>query len=173
MQSLGLQEEYRAEDSALKKFVQKLAATAFCPPAFMRLAWQGTQQEAPTMDHVDDLVTYFDRTWVNGNYKLSQWNYYDFEEPRTNNHIEGWHTRLKKIVGKADPNIFEVFEVMKKEQASSEMKLEQLELGGRAPPRKKRFIEKDKRISALFERFKEGQYSLRDYLDAIKYQTGL
>ena len=50
VQSLGLQEEYRAEDSALKKFVQKMAATAFCPPPFMRLAWQGTQQEAPTMD---------------------------------------------------------------------------------------------------------------------------
>ena len=102
---------------------------------------------------------------MNGSYKLSQWNYYDFEGPRTTNDIEGWHTRLKKIVGKAHPNILEVFEVMKKEQASSEMKLEQLELGrSRAPPRKKRFIEKDKRISALFERFKEGQYSLSDYL---------
>ena len=44
--------------------------------------------------------------------------------------IEGWHTRLKKMVGKAHPNNFEVFEVMKKEQASSDMKLEQLELGG-------------------------------------------
>ena len=32
------------------------------------------------------------------------------------------------------------------------MKLEQLELGGRAPPRKKKFIvEKDKQVSALFE----------------------
>ena len=102
---------------------------------------------------------------MNGSYKLSQWNYYDYEGPQTNNHIEGWHTRLKKIVGKAHPNIFEVFEVMKKEQASSEMKLEQLELGrGRAPPQKKKFIEKNKRISALFERFKEGQYSLSDFL---------
>ena len=62
---------------------------------------------------------------------------------------------------------------MKKEQASSEMNLEQLELGGRAPPRKKWFIEKDKRISALFQRLKERQYSLSDFLDAIKYQTGL
>ena len=59
---------------------------------------------------------------------------------------------------------------MKKEQASSEMNLEQLELGGRAPPRKK---VKDKRISALFQRLKERQYSLSDFLDAIKYQTGL
>ena len=39
VQSLGLQEEYRAEDSALKKFVQKIAATAFCPPAFMYRLW--------------------------------------------------------------------------------------------------------------------------------------
>ena len=32
------------------------------------------------------------------------------------------------------------------------MKLEQLELGDRVPPRKKKFIvEKDKRVSALFE----------------------
>ena len=66
-----------------------------------------------------------------------------------------------------------VFEAMRKEQASSEMKLEQLELGGMAPPRKKRCIEKDNRISALFQRFKDGQYSLSNYLDAIKYQTGL
>ena len=34
---------------------------------------------------------------------------------------DGWETH---------PNNFEVFEVMKKEQALSEMKLEQLELGG-------------------------------------------
>ena len=60
VQLLGLQEKYRAESSALKKLVQKMAATAFCPPAFMRLAWQGAQQEAPTMDRIDDLVTYFD-----------------------------------------------------------------------------------------------------------------
>ena len=110
---------------------------------------------------------------MNGNYKLSQWNYYDNEGPRTNNHVEGWHTRLKKVVGKAHPNLYEIIEVMKKEQATSEIKLQQLEMGGRAPHRKKRFVEKDKRILTLFERFKNGEYSLSDYLDAIKYQTGL
>ena len=37
----------------------------------------------------------------------------------------------------------------------------------------KRFSEKDKRISALLEQFKEGQYNFSNFLDAIKYQTGL
>ena len=47
VQGLGLQDEYTGEESSLKKFVQKMTATAFCPQAFMRLAWQGTKQEAP------------------------------------------------------------------------------------------------------------------------------
>ena len=81
--------------------------------------------------------------------------------------------KTKKVVGKAHPKIFEVFEVMKKEQASIEMKSEKLELGGRAPPRKKRLIEKENQISGPFERFKEGQNSHSNFLDAIKYQTGL
>ena len=34
-------------------------------------------------------------------------------------------------------------------------------------------LRRDKRISALFEQFKEGQYSFSNFLDAIKYQTGL
>ena len=54
------------------------------------------------------------------------------------------------MVGKAHPN-FEISEVMKNQQASSEMKLEQLELGGRAPSQRKKKNEKDKQISALFE----------------------
>ena len=87
---------------------------------------------------------------------------------RTNNHIEGWHTR--RWLGKLTL-IF--LRYLKKEQASLAMKLEPLELGGRAPPQKKRCIENDKQISALFEQFKEGQYCLSDFLDASKYQTGL
>jgi len=49
---------------------------------------------------------------------------------QTNNRVEGWHTRLKKVVGKAHSNLFEIIDVMKKEQASSEIKLQQLEMGG-------------------------------------------
>ena len=45
------------------------------------------------------IVEYFNRTWVNGQYRISQWNYYDYCGPRTSNHVEGWHSRQKKIVG--------------------------------------------------------------------------
>jgi len=39
-------------------------------------------------------------------------------------------TKELKVVGKAHPKLFEIIEVIKKEQASSEIKLQQLEMGG-------------------------------------------
>ena len=51
---------------------------------------------------------------------------YDSSPFRTNNHIEGWHNRLNKIVGKAHPNIYELVETFKKEQASVEVAVTQL-----------------------------------------------
>ena len=48
-----------------------------------------------------ELVSYFDSTWMNGQFKHHQWNYFNFEGPHTNNHVEGWHSKLKKVVGKS------------------------------------------------------------------------
>ena len=55
--------------------------------------------------------------------------YYDYDGPRTNNHVEGWHSQLKQIVGKPHPNIFEIIHVIREEQATTEMKLEQYAVG--------------------------------------------
>ena len=55
---------------------------------------------------------------------------YDEDGPRTNNHVEGWHNKINKIGGKSHPNIYEVVELFKTEQAATEVTLWQLEPGG-------------------------------------------
>ena len=80
--------EYRSENGILKSFVQKTAATCFVPPNFVRVAWQGVQQEARELDNIDDCHIYFDKTWTNGQFRLQQWNYYNYNGLRTNNHVE-------------------------------------------------------------------------------------
>ena len=71
VQALGLATNYTdPQDLSLKHFVQKMAAIAFCPPAFVRPAWMSVQQEAPQIARVDELVTYFSNTWVSGNYQV-------------------------------------------------------------------------------------------------------
>ena len=116
IQSLGLADVYRSSDPTLKLFVQKMAAIAFCSPSFVHPAWLGVQQEAPQILQVDSLVEYFDSTWINGQFQFQQWNYFDFDGPRTNNHVEGWHLYLKKVVGKPHPKMYELIEVIKKKQ---------------------------------------------------------
>ena len=70
------------------------------------------------------------------------WNYHNTEGARTNNHAEGWHAKINRVTGKPHPNIFEVIELFKGEQASVEVKIAQLEAGGRGQPRKRVCIRK-------------------------------
>jgi len=39
------------------------------------------------------------------------WNMYSLDGLHTNNHAEGWHSKIHKLAGKADLNIYE--EVLK------------------------------------------------------------
>ena len=62
--------------------------------------------EAPPLPRVEEFITYYEETWLVGNYRLPLWNVFQSSSVRTNNHIEGWHYRLKKVVRKAHPNVF-------------------------------------------------------------------
>ena len=56
-------------------------------------------------------------------YRINQWNYYNYDGPRTNNRVEGWQPQLMKIVKKIP---FQYFGDQK-EQATMDMKLDQFE----------------------------------------------
>ena len=43
--------------------------------------------------------------------------------PRTNNFLEGWHNKLKRIARKAHPNMFELVEIFKQEQSEQSSQL--------------------------------------------------
>ena len=152
----------------------EVAALAFVPPAFVRVAWQGIQQVAPDDDErVDTSVDYFDQTWINGRFPIQIWNHHNIEGARTNNHAEGWHAKINRVAGKPHPNIFEVIELFKREQASVEVKIAQLEAGGRAPPRKRVCIRMDQRLKEMKTRLENGECSLAEYVSAVGHFTGL
>ena len=161
------------QDLSLKHFVQKMAAIAFCPQAFVRPAWMSVQQEAPQIARVDELVTYFSNTWVSGSYQVRQWNYYKVDGPRTNNHVEGWHFRLKRVIGKAHPNIYELVEVFKKEESLTTMRVQQLVAGASQAPRRRKVRDRERKLQTLFQRLELGTISIDDYLESVKYHTGL
>jgi len=70
---------------------------------------------------------------------MSLWNTYevDSSSPRTNNRLEGWHNKLKCVVRKAHPNVFELVEIMEQEQAITEISIAHLVTGAQAPSKEK------------------------------------
>ena len=46
------------------------------------------------------------------------WYCFDWDGPRTNNHVEGWHNKLNSFLGKRHPNIYQLMEFIKNEQAN-------------------------------------------------------
>ena len=105
---------------------------------------------------------YFETTWIAGTFQTAEWNLYETEGPRTNNHLEGWHNCLWRVVGKSHSNIFECVEVFQREQVITEVSIQQLAAGACPPRWKKKAIEKDQYIKELKETFRGNIISLSD-----------
>ena len=56
---------------------------------------------------------------------------YDSSSIRTNNNVEGWHSSLKMVIGKAHPHVFEILENFEKQDST---KVPLVELANSATP---------------------------------------
>ncbi len=80
---------------------------------------------------------------------------------------------MRKLVGKAYPNVFEITETFKKEQVSFEVSLAQLAAGAAPPRRGRRVIGRDRMIGELKERFTSNTGILEEYLTGVSAHTNL
>ena len=81
---LTLAAEYHRPSGDLKAFVQMMASVAFCPLTYIRTAWLAIQQGTPNIQLTGTILIGI--------------------IPRTNNHVGGWHSRMKKVISKPHPN---------------------------------------------------------------------
>ena len=72
---------------------------------------------------------YFHETRINGNFPLTTWNHFRSDIPRTNNHCEGYTSRLAKQAVISHLDIYELILLFKSENDNKEAQLLQLEGG--------------------------------------------
>ena len=131
------------------------------PVSYIRMAWDGLKHCMPSGQAYDHFVDYFEGTWLNGNFSLSHWNVHLIDGPRTNNNLEGWHSRVKTLAGKTHLNIFEIIEHGSQHPAAC----------FRRNIQKQRSQQEEKRIRKIQEKFDEGDYTL-EYLGALYRWVG-
>ena len=112
-----------------------------------------------------DYVTEY---WVEGQ-ERDQWNHFTNEGPRTNNHLEGWHSKLKKLVRHAHPNIYQLIELLKKTQANTEANQIQISAGATTRPKQKKYRNIDNRFATLKNRFLDQQMTVQEYADQASF----
>ena len=95
----------------------------------------------------------FKATWLDGHFAPRTWNYHQHEGPRTNNHLEGWHNHLKRTVRKAHPDLYEFIEIIQREQAATEVTIQQLEGGGRLQAKRRKAVQHEENIKRLTDDF--------------------
>ena len=123
--------------------------------------------EAPAFGYREDFLQYFQNTWLDGNFPIRMWNVYSMEGPRTNNNTEGWHSKLRKLAGKAHPNIYEAVTLFKSEQAATEVSIMQLAAGGLSTRRRRRkYRLHEKRLATIKEMYEADDYTLSEFLKA-------
>ena len=84
-----------------------------------------------------------------------------------------YHTGLQKknppkpVGEKAHPNLFETMELVKNEQASTEVQMIHLAAGGQPRPMKKKAVRQDEQIKRLVAEFSNGQRTLDSFLSPL------
>ena len=115
------------------------------PVSYVRMAWDGLKHCMPSGQAYDHFV----------------------DGPRTNNNLEGWHSRVKTLAGKTHLNIFEIVELFKTEQSNMEASILQLASGGTLRSKGVSRKRKEERIRKIQEKFDKGDYTLMEHLGAL------
>ena len=79
------------------------------------------------------------------------WNVFGVIGPFTNKHVEGWHSKMKKIARKPHLNIYKLVSLFKAEQAATEVSLQHVQLasGGLATQSRRKYRIREKRIRTV------------------------
>ncbi|VDI61105.1 Hypothetical predicted protein [Mytilus galloprovincialis] len=168
-QDTGLQTHYK-NNNDITRLVRRAAVLPLVPMQHVEDIWLNALEEideANTNINTLAFTDYVTEYWVETNRHL--WNHYDTVGPRTNNHLEGWHHKLKNHVEHPHPNIFNLVKLLKKQQAAIEVRLIQYSAGGKRRQRKRKYIEIDTRLADLKQRLQDNSMTPVEYADAASY----
>ncbi|XP_041356817.1 uncharacterized protein LOC121374011 [Gigantopelta aegis] len=148
VQGLGLMRLYRA-DQGVQTLVRRAASLPLLPIDHVQDVWIDIMNERPDhLPHETEFTDYVTTTWVDDDslFKVAMWNQHGSIGPRTNNHLEGWHSKLNRSLTKAHPNIYEFINKLKDVEEKTRRTLIQLDHGAAPVPRKRVYRDIDTRL---------------------------
>lgn len=150
---------YRNNDG-VQRLVRRAASLPLAPINAVEDVWFNTLEDA---EEINDYVT-------ESGLKDEQFlNHFDNTGPRTNNILEGWHSKINKQLNAAHPNIYRLISLLQCIQANNEADIIQTAAGAKHRPQEVRYRRIDQRLTQLKNRLIDGDIDIMDYLDAASH----
>jgi hypothetical protein len=111
IRSLGLYNLYK-RDMNFNLYVQMVSVLPLVPVEKINDAmFLCSSIKPPNNNNIDVFENYINSTWLSIllTFNIDKWTQNDNFGPRTNNNLEGFHSKLNKLVKKSNPNFFHVF----------------------------------------------------------------
>ncbi|XP_034316249.2 uncharacterized protein [Magallana gigas] len=167
-QSLGLATMYRNNDG-VQKLVRRAASLPLVPINPVGDVWFNTLEDTEEVNvDITRFADYVTEQWIEGT-DVQFWNHFDNTGPRTNNILEGWHSKINKQLNAAHPNIYRLISLLQCIQANNEADIIQTSAGAKQRPQEVRYRRIDQRLTQLKNRFIDGDIGIMEYLDAASY----
>jgi hypothetical protein len=149
---MGLKQAYDSDDE-LRGFIRCLAALAFVPTDAVVDAFEVLVETMPEHDRINELVTYFENTYIRGrrlrgrvenyspaSFPITLWNKRESAIAgiaRTTNIVEGWHHGLQSLFMCSHPTLWKFLEGIETDIAKQKAWFLQASTGVALPPRRK------------------------------------
>lgn len=166
----GLVQRYKANDGDVKMAVKRIAALPFLIVDDIDDVYELIKFEAPDDNDFKNFLDYFEHTYLFNDARFPKeiWNHFDDRDPRTNNHVEGWHSALNKAVGRHHANIYQFIETIIKQQNNYEVQILIASNGTRPKPNKK-YAAINEKILNLTKDYSENLISSLEFIDKVKH----
>ncbi|CAI6355234.1 unnamed protein product [Macrosiphum euphorbiae] len=105
----------------------------------------------------------------NPKFSITIWNCYvdEYNLPKTNNSVEGWHNSFSSILNAIHPSIWTFIRALQKEEKLNRLKMVQYCTGAETPRKRKKYNDTAERINTICKTFNNRTFD--EYISGIAH----
>lgn len=150
-----------------QRHVDRCVGLARLPEENVQEGYEYVMKKSPKGDDVERFNKYFNKQWYNkGALNFVKKCGCQTEIIRTTNHLEGWHNKINRIIGRKYPNIGQVLDVVEKET-----KLYDINNSFKKSRKNKNYTEIEEEINEALNELKENLITTGHCLGIIRPYT--
>ncbi|CAF0860245.1 unnamed protein product [Brachionus calyciflorus] len=167
LSTIDLKRKY-STNSNFRLWIKKIISLAFVPLDMIDSVYDIIKRDIPKNEKIstDKMLSYFESTLSNRRFGRVIWNHSNTQGPRTNNNLEGFHSKFNHL------HIFKLIKLFQGFEALYAVKFERIKNGLEVVKRRKEYVDQDKNIKALNEDLRNNLITSENFISQAAYLIG-